>query len=136
MTDRLREALNQINEGKPNWHDGVGSYSGGETYEGFARRLQQIARAALAEPDVCEWIDVKERLPDLGEVVWLAGPRGVWIGSRVTAKDGWGWGSSSEATWFDGERWQIDPYVYDDLVTHWMALPEPPSYGGDVEVRE
>ena len=44
---RVETALREIESAKENWVSGVGSYAGGETHYGFARRLQSIARAAL-----------------------------------------------------------------------------------------
>jgi hypothetical protein len=48
---RLDAALTAIAVAEPRWVGGVGSYSGGETWHGFARRLKQIAAAALAPPE-------------------------------------------------------------------------------------
>ena len=41
--ERLKDALAQIASAKPQWTANVGSYAGGETWAGFAHRLQQFA---------------------------------------------------------------------------------------------
>lgn len=46
--ERAETALRQIRDAKQDWHINVGSYAGGETDYGFSRRLQEIARVALA----------------------------------------------------------------------------------------
>jgi hypothetical protein len=46
---KIWSALKEIASAEQKWVSGVGSYAGGETNAGFARRLQGIARAALAD---------------------------------------------------------------------------------------
>lgn len=86
----------------------------------------QIEEALRAVPAVSvpQWISVKDRLPDVA---------GMYI---VTACDEWC--SHGEGIWYDtvivvaeysGGCWNWNDngtdYDIDDLVTHWMPLPEP-----------
>lgn len=88
------------------------------------------AFAQIPSADVAQWISVKDRLPDVA---------GMYI---VTACDEWC--SHGEGIWYDtvvvvaeysGSCWNwndngIDCDI-DDLVTHWMPLPEPPKGDAD-----
>jgi hypothetical protein len=47
LVERLQEALIEIRDAKAVWQD-AGSYAGGETWCGFARRLQHLAADALS----------------------------------------------------------------------------------------
>jgi hypothetical protein len=55
----VEKALVEIRDARAKWIQGVGSYAGGETYAGFAYRLQQIARSAMPLPALSE--DMKRR---------------------------------------------------------------------------
>jgi hypothetical protein len=58
------------------------------------------------EPKFCEWISVKDRLPDIDELCLLS------MENRITKY-----------------RWVVIGYYhtnYDEYVTHWMPLPTPP----------
>lgn len=88
----------------------------------------QIEEALRAVPAVSvpQWISVKDRLPDVA---------GMYI---VTACDEWC--SHGEGIWYDtvvvvaeysGGCWNWNEngtdYDIDDLVTHWMPMPQPPK---------
>ena len=90
-----------------------------------AREIEEVLRAVPATP-VPQWISVKDRLPDVA---------GMYI---VTACDEWC--SHGEGIWYDtvvivaeysGGCWNWNDngtdYDIDDLVTHWMPMPEPPK---------
>lgn len=67
-----------------------------------------------------EWISVKERLPE--EV------------TRVITYDGTH--NIVDMHVYDGEGFRVcravnDLWIYDDCVTHWMPLPEPPKEEGE-----
>lgn len=85
--------------------------------------LRMLEEDAASVP---QWISVKDRLPDVA---------GMYI---VTACDEWC--SHGEGIWYDtvvvvaeysGGCWNWNDngtdYDIDDLVTHWMPLPEPPK---------
>ena len=72
-----------------------------DTYEGMADHL--IANGVTVQ----EWISVKDRLPNIDEQCLLC------IENRITKY-----------------RWVAIGYFhtnYDEYVTHWMPLPEPPK---------
>jgi hypothetical protein len=69
-----------------------------------------------------DWISVSERLPGLGQLVLVAFDERVRLGNRIEilyrdddAPDRpWWWESLSGNT-------------YNDVITHWMPLPVPPT---------
>ena len=69
-----------------------------------------------------EWISVEDRLPPLGQRVFVAATRPA-APFAVGYMDGSDWGIWWE---YDLTEEEIDPRE-DGLVTHWMPLPTPPA---------
>lgn len=72
-----------------------------------------------------DWISVGERLPDTdGDYIVYAQDEGslpnegIWYENIVVIA----YYRSGEWFWYDG----IDEYEINEIVTHWMPLPEPP----------
>ena len=100
-----------------------------DAYEqGWMDALDNLKNAPAVS--VPQWISVNDRLPDVA---------GMYI---VTACDEWC--SHGEGIWYDtvvvvaeysGGCWNWNDngtdYDIDDLVTHWMPLPEPPKGDAD-----
>lgn len=90
------------------------------------RRLLSIP-AAVSVP---QWISVKDRLPDVAGMYivtacdeWCSHGEGIWYGTVVVVAEysGGCWNWNDNGTDYD----------IDDLVTHWMPLPEPPKGDAD-----
>ena len=73
-----------------------------------------------------QWISVKNRLPDSNGLYIVtacdegcAAGEGIWYGTVVVPAEYYNgcW------TWYEGGH----EYDLDGIVTHWMALPEPPQ---------
>lgn len=73
-----------------------------------------------------EWISVKDRLPNVADMYivtacdeWCSHGEGIWYGTVVVVAEysGGCWNWNDNGTDYD----------IDDLVTHWMPLPEPPK---------
>ena len=41
---------------------------------------------------IYQWIKVSDRLPPIGEVVWLYEHGSIYTGGRADCEDGWLWG--------------------------------------------
>ena len=67
-----------------------------------------------------EWIPVTERLPDYDQLVliWHPGFERSFVGSRVDSA------LMSPLYWW---RCELDMYESEEVITHWMPLPEPPK---------
>ena len=68
------------------------------------------------------WINVEDSLPDDDvEVLIYVDGYGQSVGSNYTDESGGTWRIGSSCLPWDND------YNLDVLVTHWMALPEPPK---------
>lgn len=79
---------------------------------------------------VPQWISVKDRLPDVAGMYivtacdeWCSHGEGIWYDTVVVVAEY----SSGCWNWNDNGT----DYDIDDLVTHWMPLPEPPKGDAD-----
>lgn len=81
-----------------------------------------------------KWISVKDRLPELEEVVWAWTGEFPYIACRtdVGEEEGWLWAVSSGTVYMDDGKITADCETDDDYqMTHWMPLPEPPKIEDD-----
>lgn len=69
---------------------------------------------------IAEWISVKERLPQYGELVLICSTKGV-VQRVAYYRDG----CDDEPDWWQ-DCLELEDYVEFDEVSHWMPLPEPP----------
>lgn len=94
--------------------------------------IGQIEEALRAVPAVSvpQWISVKDRLPDVAGMYivvacdeWCSYGEGIWYDRVVVVADysGGCWNWNDNGTDYD----------IDDLVTHWMPLPEAPKGDAD-----
>ena len=92
----------------------------------------QIEEALRAVPAVSvpQWISVKDRLPDVAGMYivtacdeWCSHGEGIWYDTVVVVAE------YSSGCWNWNENGT--DYDIDDLVTHWMPLPEPPKGDAD-----
>ena len=65
-----------------------------------------------------EWVNVKEKLPSIGKALVFSGVAGVMVGYFAGH-------NTSHYVW----KSYIGYVFWDDEVTHWMPLPEPPKEG-------
>lgn len=81
----------------------------------YIQQLEQ--RLVEANETSPRWISVKKRLPEDGQKIIAAfRDSGGWIVDQARYGNGE----------FDFASWA---YVWDDNITHWMPLPEPPKEG-------
>ena len=81
-------------------------------------------------PSPLGWVRIEDRLPELGEIVWLwEQGRGPWIGSRGDPdSEGWLWGNAYGSMWHNGAKWDADVEQDDEYKpTHWQPLPLLPN---------
>ena len=78
-----------------------------------ADRLEKLEAEVSRLKAQQRWIPVTERLPEECKNVLIATTEGVSVGCYDAFED----------EWFDCVN------VYNDVVTHWMTLPEPPKEG-------
>lgn len=92
----------------------------------FGFNVGQIEEALRSVPAVSvpQWISVKDRLPDVAGMYivtacdeWCSHGEGIWYDTVVVVAEY----SSGCWNWNDNGT----DYDIDDLVTHWMPLPEP-----------
>lgn len=77
-------------------------------------KSDSVVRSTSKTPKFGEWIDIKDKLPDLGKkkLVLCDGYNNPYISTAWLSSDG---------------MWHVaDPYAL-GLVTHWMELPQPPK---------
>lgn len=75
-----------------------------------------------------EWIDCKDKLPDVGVPVLVNcvdGKNQILVAKRLITKD-WAFedGITKKHEWFWGLQ---NLFGWPDSVTHWMPLPPPPT---------
>jgi len=73
-----------------------------------------------------KWIDVKEKIPEEGQIVFCRNEKDMWIGGwDWVVDDGWLWGQCYSPTWSNKEkRWEDEIDIDDEYsVTHWMLMP-------------
>ena len=98
----------------------------------FGFNVGQIEEALRSVPAVSvpQWISVKDRLPDVAGMYivtacdeWCSHGEGIWYGTTVVVAD------------YSGGCWNWNDNGTDcdinDLVTHWMPLPEAPKGDAD-----
>lgn len=89
------------------------------------------------------WISVKDKLPDLDQIVIIRFPSGydgshiyAW-GGRTDDGDGWCWGRVDAYGGMISLKGEIIDIDDDYPVTHWQPLPEPPlTVTDDAEAAE
>ena len=86
---------------------------------------------AVGSNDLFGWVFCSDRLPDLGELVWLhdANNEQTFIGGRgMLDSEEWAWGNSYGSIWHNGRSWDGDLECDDNYTpTHWMPLPLLPN---------
>jgi len=93
----------------------------------------------MTTPDIqahgMAWTPVEAGLPALYMPVWLYEPgRGIWIGARGDAGDGWLWGSTNGSHYYaettggvGAWRFREIDVSHDYRPTFWMPLPMAPA---------
>lgn len=87
--------------------------------ENYFGKLNEACQLAADEVHKRQWISVKDRLPEICQdvLVYCKNTQRVTIGRF--------------AHWYDNDGWDIvgTKGRFNDIVTHWMPMPEPPKEG-------
>lgn len=66
-----------------------------------------------------EWINVKDRLPKINEMIIFTDGKNIYCGQYEN-------GFSGKNIWVIADTWVENSTILDN-VNHWMPLPEPPK---------
>ena len=105
FAERLKEAYPKNDRNNP---------SPAIYYDDFCDIVDEVAAEIIDSiangVTVQEWISVKDRLPEGGEIVIICTEKGfVYAGELI------------------GDTWFLDNDSWTTNVTHWMPLPQPPK---------
>ena len=98
---------------------GNGVFCGRIIDKALSKRFEEIIMQWAAEnpyPDSQTWISVNKRMPSIGETVVFFGIDGVMVGyfaGNNTRHNAW--------------KSTLGYVFWDEEITHWMHLPEPPK---------
>ena len=94
--------LESLGEGPISWTDTPEEIQAVDDWREFVSMINDA-------PTVCEWINVKDRLPEIGKLALVYGSCGAMTVARHVT----------------GNEWGVSGIF--SRVTHWMPLPEPPK---------
>ena len=115
------------------WNKRAAPVSWADAYERFADDVEEFDAADVVERKRGEWISVKERLPDIELIEAKAKDRDYFPCLAVIKSTVSVLGRYVSKLWY-GEEGFIDQDAcpMDNVVTHWMPLPELPNCGADM----